>query len=62
MTSSIEPSRPDGRWYWTAARGKFLYDDQGEAVKLVGMCMDVTNRHEAQKQTQSQARALESRQ
>jgi len=51
--------RPDNRWYWTAARGRFVYDKDGEAVRLIGMCMDVTARHDTQKQIQSQARALD---
>ncbi len=51
--------RPDGLWYWTAARGRFVYDEQGEPIRLIGMCMDVTSRHDAQKQIQSQARALD---
>jgi PAS domain S-box-containing protein len=51
--------RPGGLWYWTAARGRFLYDENGEPVRLIGMCMDVTSRHEAQTQIQSQARALD---
>lgn len=51
--------RADDRWYWTAARGRFVYNEQGEAVRLIGMCMDVTARHDAQKQIRSQARALD---
>ncbi len=51
--------RPDGHWYWTAARGRFLYDEKGTPMRLIGMCMDVTSRHDAQKQMQSQARALD---
>ena len=51
--------RADDHWYWTAARGRFVYNDQDEAVRLIGMCMDVTARHDAQKQIRSQARALD---
>jgi PAS domain S-box-containing protein len=51
--------RPDGLWYWAAARGRFLYNKEDEPIRLIGMCMDVTSRHDAQKQIQSQARALD---
>lgn len=51
--------RVDGSSYWAVAHGKFTYGPDGEPLKLVGMCMDVTARRDAQRQIQSQARALD---
>jgi nitrogen-specific signal transduction histidine kinase len=36
--------RPDHSVYWTAARGKVIYDADGKPEKMIGICMDVTGR------------------
>ena len=39
--------RPDGTVRWLRAHGRFVLDDQGEPVRLVGVCGDVTEEKEA---------------
>jgi PAS domain S-box-containing protein len=36
--------RPDGNYYWTAARGAAQYDSAGQALRMVGMCIDISTR------------------
>jgi len=36
--------RPDGNFYWTAARGAVEYDSAGQPARMVGMCMDISAR------------------
>lgn len=36
--------RPDGTIYWTAARGRVLFDEVGEPERLIGICMDINAR------------------
>ena len=52
--------RPDGSSYWTAARGAIEYGAAGEAIRMVGMCMDITSRkrtEEALRRTEKLAAA-----
>ena len=35
---------PDGNVYWIAGRGAVEYSNSGEALRMVGMCMDITGR------------------
>ncbi len=52
--------RPDGHYYWTAARGATEFDSDGEAIRMVGMCMDITTRkrtEEALRKTEKLAAA-----
>jgi PAS domain S-box-containing protein len=52
--------RPDGSVYWTAARGAIECDAKGKAVRMVGMCMDITRRkltEEALRKTEKLAAA-----
>lgn len=37
--------RPDGSRRWVEARGKVVLDDCGEPARMIGICMDVTDRH-----------------
>jgi PAS domain S-box-containing protein len=39
---------PDGSVHWMAARGRFFFDAQGNAVRGVGVNFDVTERREAE--------------
>ena len=36
--------RPGQSAYWTAARGKVMYGQDGQPERLIGICMDVTGR------------------
>jgi PAS domain S-box-containing protein len=52
--------RPDGHYYWTAARGSTEFNSDGEPVRMLGMCMDITTRkltEEALRKTEKLAAA-----
>ncbi|MBN3926183.1 hybrid sensor histidine kinase/response regulator [Nostoc sp. NMS4] len=34
--------------HWISAKGKFIYDAQGQAVRMIGVCMDITDVYEEQ--------------
>ncbi|MBH8553339.1 PAS domain S-box protein [Nostocaceae cyanobacterium CENA357] len=34
---------PDKSVHWIFAKGKFLYDEQNQAVRMIGVCMDITS-------------------
>ncbi|MEH2245317.1 hybrid sensor histidine kinase/response regulator [Nostoc sp.] len=34
--------RLDQSVHWISAKGKFIYDDQGQAVRMIGICMETT--------------------
>lgn len=36
--------RPDGETRWCSARGRFFYDEAGEAVRMIGVMDDITER------------------
>jgi PAS domain S-box-containing protein len=38
---------PDGTVHWIASRGQYLYDEAGEAVRMLGTSMDTTMRRRA---------------
>ena len=38
---------PDGQLRWLSAKGHFFYDDQGEAVRMIGVMRDVTEQRHA---------------
>ncbi|MGI9101971.1 MAG: two-component system sensor histidine kinase NtrB [Terriglobales bacterium] len=50
--------RPDGSIRWMVANGRIFYDEQGNAVRMIGVNMDVTDRkyaEEALRQTEKLA-------
>ncbi len=50
--------RPDGSIRWMVANGRIFYDEQGNAVRMIGINMDVTDRkyaEEALRQTEKLA-------
>lgn len=51
--------RPDGSCYWTAARGKVSFDEQGRPVHMLGICMDIDNRKRIILELEQQARVLD---
>ncbi|MGL4375438.1 MAG: PAS domain-containing sensor histidine kinase [Microcoleaceae cyanobacterium] len=50
---------PDGSIHWIEARGKFFYNEKGDAFRMRGVVMDVTERKEAQKQLEETQKFLE---
>ena len=40
--------RTDGTVRWITARGKFYYTDHGDAVRMLGMAVDITERKQAE--------------
>jgi PAS domain S-box-containing protein len=34
---------PDKSVHWIFAKGKFIYDEQNQAVRMIGVCMDITS-------------------
>ena len=52
--------RPDGTWCWLAGRGAIEYDSQGQPLRVLGMCMDISIRkrtEEALRKTEKLAAA-----
>jgi PAS domain S-box-containing protein len=45
---SFRTLQPDGSTRWCSARGLFFYDERGEAVRMIGVMEDVTDRHLAE--------------
>jgi PAS domain S-box-containing protein len=43
---------PDGTIRWCAARGNFFYDETGQAIRMIGVMEDVTERKHAEKALQ----------
>ncbi len=53
--------RPDGTTHWTGARGKVLWDEAGQPVRMFGVCMDISERkrmQQAMKESEERFRAL----
>ncbi|MHC5595352.1 MAG: PAS domain-containing hybrid sensor histidine kinase/response regulator [Nostoc sp.] len=40
--------RSDQSVHWISAKGKFIYDNQGQAVRMIGVCMETTVCKEAE--------------
>lgn len=52
---------PDGTIRWRYNRGSYLFDQQGQPFKLMGICMDVTQRKQAEaalRQSEEQFRTI----
>ncbi|MBN3889275.1 MAG: PAS domain S-box protein [Nostoc sp. JL31] len=43
--------RPDQSTHWISAKGKFIYDAQGQAVRMIGVCMETTVCQQAKEST-----------
>ena len=50
--------RPDGRTRWIASRGKFEYRRNGEARRMLGVAVDVTERKQAEEALSTVSRRL----
>ena len=44
-------ARSDQSVHWISAKGKFIYDDQGQAVRMIGVCMETTVCKQAEEST-----------
>ena len=51
--------RPDGELRWIEARGQMFLNSAGEPERVVGVCMDITERKQAEATLHSAAEALE---
>jgi len=49
---------PDGSVHWLYSRGRGIYDDMGKAVRMIGVALDVTARHEIEETQQSAGRRM----
>ncbi|PLS82597.1 MAG: hypothetical protein CYG60_24115 [Actinobacteria bacterium] len=52
---------PDGSIHWIAAHGTVLRDDEGRAVRMVGVARDTTERRRAEEKVRRLAESLEAR-
>ncbi|MCC5643581.1 PAS domain S-box protein [Nostoc sp. CHAB 5824] len=43
--------RADQSVHWISAKGKFIYDDRGQAVRMIGVCMETTVCKQAEEST-----------
>ncbi|MBD2730379.1 PAS domain S-box protein [Nostoc sp. FACHB-892] len=43
--------RADKSLHWISAKGKFIYDDRGQAVRMIGVCMETTVCKQAEEST-----------
>ncbi|MBG1242251.1 hybrid sensor histidine kinase/response regulator [Nostoc sp. NZL] len=43
--------RADQSTHWISAKGKFIYDDRGQAVRMIGVCMETTVCKQAEEST-----------
>ncbi|MEA5628322.1 PAS domain S-box protein [Nostoc sp. UHCC 0251] len=43
--------RADQSIHWISAKGKFIYDDRGQAVRMIGVCMETTVCKQAKEST-----------
>jgi PAS domain S-box-containing protein len=48
--------RPDGSIHWMAGMGRCLYDDAGQAVRMLGVAIDISDRKAAEIALEQQAR------
>lgn len=53
---------PDGSMHWIADRGRFLYDEDGNAIRLTGVVIDVTAQKQAEEALHSTNQRLEEQQ
>ncbi len=50
---------PDASVYDLSQRGKVFYDEKGQAIRLSGICWDITDRKKAESQMRALSRAVE---
>ena len=52
---------PDGSVHWLHGRGRFFYDEQGAAVRMIGAVVDVTERREWEERQKALVNELQHR-
>ena len=52
LDSEYRVVRSDGRVIWVNALGRGFYDDEGRALRMTGMCVDITERKRASDERQ----------
>jgi PAS domain S-box-containing protein len=50
---------PDKSVHWIAAKGKFFYNDQGQPVRMIGVCMDITQSKHLEENTRQLANQVQ---
>ena len=48
LNSDYRIISPDGQTHWINAVGEGKYNDQNQAIRMLGICMDITNRKQAE--------------
>lgn len=51
--------KEDGVVRWVAAKGRGLFDDNGQCIRVIGTAMDITARRQAEEDARRQAHSLE---
>lgn len=49
----------DGSIHWIGAKGKCIYNDDGQAIRMIGTCLDITQRKQAEAALQEKKAELE---
>ncbi len=52
LDSEYRIINPDGEIHWINALGHGIYDDHGKAVRMTGICIDITRRKQAEQRLQ----------
>lgn len=50
--------KPDGKEIWISALGSTIYDEEGNAEKMTGICLDITHRKEVEERLKTKAQLL----
>ena len=58
LDSEYRIMRPDGQIRWINALGRGTYDDQGRPVRMIGICIDITERKRVEERMAYQANLL----
>lgn len=61
LNSEYRIVRPDGQVRWINARGRGAYDSSGRPVRMMGICIDITERRQAEETIRKAREELEDR-
>lgn len=61
LSNEYRVVHPEGQIRWISALGKGVYDEAGQPLRMVGVCLDITERKQAEQQLQSLNETLEQR-